>query len=220
MIQDVSLRKEASSRVANRPPPTSPELEELRAKEKAIKRTLRRHRGTFNSLEGYLSQHLAKVSPDILLFSVDRYSEAAQKYDELIAGLEQELDQVDEEIVALSERLIAEMEEEAPKSPLAWRCTTTVTVNVTARSEGTVEFTLVYGTHIVFPMCIGNADTSEAVPSASWAAAYDIRVTTESKGSPVEITYKAKIRQDTGEVRTLQPVASNLLSVKHASGLE
>ena len=41
------------------------------------------------------------------------------------------------------------------------------------------------------------------VGAASWKALYEIRANTESKVSPIEIIYKAAIKQDSGEVREL-----------------
>ena len=119
---------------------------------------------------------------------------AQQKYDEKKASVQEELGRLNDEIS--KERSSLDAQQTSRR-----QCRMSATISVFTSSGGNVEILLVYGIHLpIFSLTSLLIAFSVAVPDASWTPLYDIRVNTEAKESPVELVYKAAIRQDTGEV--------------------
>jgi hypothetical protein len=171
-------------------------LEALTKKEKALSRELKRSESTLSGLETYLKTlTLDVVDAESLMTTLDSYHDAFEKYDEKKANAQEELSQLNDEISKKRSSLDA-------RRTSRRQCRMTATISVFTSSGGKVEILLVYGMNsfsdIIFN--ITSDPFSVAVPDASWTPLYDIRVNTETKQSPVELVYKAAIRQNTGEV--------------------
>ncbi|KAJ2925288.1 hypothetical protein H1R20_g11833, partial [Candolleomyces eurysporus] len=192
-IQNVTTSRDSGPRPWSTP--ASQTLVALTKKQEALSRELKRFESTLSGLETYLrSLRLEVVAADILMPTLDSYHDAYGKYDEKKASVQEELGQLNEEIT--KERSSLEAQRTSRR-----QCRMTATISVFTSSGGDVEILLIY-----------------AVPDASWTPFYDIRINTETKESPVELVYKAAIRQETEEDWKDAPIT--LATATPTTGLE
>ncbi|KAG6807698.1 hypothetical protein H0H92_006658 [Tricholoma furcatifolium] len=156
-------------------PSTSDLLEKLSDESNLVYKTLDRAKAAKKSLEAYLDtlhvQHADVATVDTVL---EHYESRGEALDKKILALQNKLTELLKQID--NER--AKLSDASQSSKLG----AGVTISLFAASEGEVSIVLAY-----------------AVESATWKAAYDIRVEVEKKESLVTLLYKAGITQDTGE---------------------
>ena len=123
---------------------------------------------------------------------LEDYETAAEDRDDTILNLKDELYETNGEISDEKKRL--------------WRGNSgsgvKVSVGVLTDFQGAIDIALIYGVFFFFLSI--NIDTRKnpaAVYGSWWKAGYDVRVDKKKKDKPVTLTYKARIKQDTGEVR-------------------
>ncbi|KAJ7754602.1 hypothetical protein B0H16DRAFT_1542928 [Mycena metata] len=154
---------------------SSPKLEELLIMQEEKADALARCQQALSSVKQYLGsltvQHLA---PSQLEEVLQQSETTGARLDARKAELMRELKRINADID--SERAQIKI------SPGQNKLRNKAAIGVFAESAGDVEIALVY-----------------AVPFASWAAFYDIRVNMDTKESPVTIIYKAAVQQNTGE---------------------
>ncbi|KAG7098225.1 hypothetical protein E1B28_000192 [Marasmius oreades] len=155
-------------------PPTTATLDELSLRKKRTENAFERCKKSIGALEGFLNTVNAQFTKSNDLRNVlENYDASAGVLDDKVMELEKELSQIEEQIKEERKRI-------APKThhDLGYR----MSVGVVADSDTEVELVLIY-----------------AVTSASWKAAYDIRVDTSGGSNPVKLIYKAVITNATRE---------------------
>ncbi|KAK1226625.1 hypothetical protein PQX77_010396 [Marasmius sp. AFHP31] len=154
--------------------PTSPELEDLLHKKARAEKAFERCNKSIAALEGFLGSVKAEFVKSGELVDV------MKDYDTSAGQLEDKSMTLKKELESLEEKIQEERKKVAPQThlDLGYR----VSIGVVAQSETDVELVLIY-----------------AVSSASWKAAYDVRVDTSGKENPVKLIYKAVIQNLTRE---------------------
>lgn len=123
---------------------------------------------------------------------IESYDATAEKWDDKALGLEKQLAEVDAEIKVEQEELAGPTGNE--------KLNLKATIGVFAESEGEVEIALIYGMYTAVLVFSPDLTLAQAVHGATWDAFYDIRVSMQTKETPVTLIYKAAITQNTGEV--------------------
>ncbi|KAL0067403.1 hypothetical protein AAF712_005632 [Marasmius tenuissimus] len=154
--------------------PTSLELEDLLHKKARTEKALERCNKSIAALEGFLGSVKAEFVKS------GELGDVMKDYDTSAGQLEDKSMTLQKELKSLEEKIQEERKKVAPKThlDLGFR----VSIGVVAQSETEVELLLIYG-----------------VSSASWKAAYDVRVDTSGKENPVNLIYKAVIQNSTRE---------------------
>lgn len=178
--------------------------QDLQLKRQAIETTLNRYRTTVASLETYLKSLTAdKVDGGALLATVDSYNDVAEKYEKMIREKVAEQAQVTAELVQMRVEAgvdVGGINAQRRPSPGGPKLSTALSIFAPAEAE--IELTTTYGMTL-FAMLLYTRQliaVHTVVSSARWTPLYDVRVRTETKEAPVDITYKAAIHQNTGEV--------------------
>ncbi|KAK7064746.1 hypothetical protein R3P38DRAFT_2826223 [Favolaschia claudopus] len=156
-------------------PTSTPKLDELFKTREKTAQALQRCEKAVIALEQYLGsltvEHLDASKLDAAL---EQYDSTGGRLDARKTELAEELRLLDEQIT--SERKSIAVPHETSKLRME------TSIGVFAEAEGDVEVALIY-----------------AVPYATWTAFYDIRVQMDTKENPVNLIYKAAVRQNTGE---------------------
>ncbi|KAJ7315008.1 hypothetical protein DFH08DRAFT_894443 [Mycena albidolilacea] len=169
-IHDVTLSMEDE-----RVPKSSAKLEELLTTREDRGDALARCEQALSSLRQYLGSLTVQNLPVTQLESVlHQYETTGARLDARKKELTRELQRIGAEIAAERAQIAIPPEHNRLRNKAA--------IGVFAQTPGNVEIALIY-----------------AVPHASWTAFYDIRVDMDTKESPVELIYKAAIKQNTGE---------------------
>ncbi|KAF8891549.1 hypothetical protein CPB85DRAFT_1566203 [Mucidula mucida] len=153
---------------------TSDVLEGLLDKKERITRALKRAELSIGSLQTYLNSD--RFEAKLLGDQIDNYEAVAERLDERVMQLQKDEAATDVKIVEERQRLSAGTSDEDAELRMK------VGVGVYAAVSGSIELILIYG-----------------VTSASWAAAYDVRVSMTAKETPMAMIYKAVVCQSTGE---------------------
>ncbi|KAF8877365.1 hypothetical protein BD779DRAFT_1677356 [Infundibulicybe gibba] len=170
-IHDVTM----SETPAKEAPSTSPAFEALEVKRSRTKNALDRCNELLASLGSYLgTAHVKHIAANDLGSFIDNYTTTCERLDERVIELRQELEAIDADLKVARDALGIAQENELLRQQVA--------ISVFAEVGGDVEVVLIY-----------------AVRNANWKAAYDIRVETDGKETPVTLIYKAMIMQTTGE---------------------
>jgi hypothetical protein len=186
-IHDVTLSMEDE-----RVPKSSAKLEELLTTREDGGDALARCEQALSSLRQYLGsltvQNLPVTQLELVLH---QYEATGARLDARKKELTRELQRIDAEIAAERTQIAIPPEHNRLRNKAA--------IGVFAQTPGNVEIALIYGPCArLKPRTVANIPS--AVPHASWTAFYDIRVDMDTKESPVELIYKAAIKQNTGEV--------------------
>ncbi|KAG6907484.1 hypothetical protein DXG01_008774 [Tephrocybe rancida] len=156
-------------------PSTSDVLDGLLNDKELADKALERAKKGKSSLEAYLA------TLDVKHTSVGTVDEVLEHYDSRGEKLDKKILSLGREIKVLSQT-IKEERARLSGTPRNEKLGIRASIGVFAALEGEVTIVLVY-----------------AVASATWSAAYDIRVDMQTKEKPVTLVYKAGITQDTGE---------------------
>ncbi|KAJ7101545.1 hypothetical protein B0H15DRAFT_919820 [Mycena belliarum] len=170
-IHDVTVSKAKGQHVGT----SSSELASLLSKKKQTASALARCEKSLAALEQYLNsltvEHLEVSKLDNLM---ENYDSAGARLDARKSDLAEQLRVLDADIVLECLRIAVPQEND--------KLRVKAEIGVFADTGGEVEIALIY-----------------AVPSANWAAFYDIRVDMAAKDDPITLIYKAAITQNTGE---------------------
>ncbi|KAF8194400.1 hypothetical protein K438DRAFT_1588438 [Mycena galopus ATCC 62051] len=170
-IHDVTVSTSKGEHV----PTSSPELTSLLSKREKTSNALARCQKSIASLEKYLSSLSVEHLDVSKLESVmENYDSTGAKLDAKQSELTSEIRVLDAEIALERARIAVPHENDKLRVKAA--------IGVFAQAEGDVEIALIY-----------------AVPRATWKAFYDIRVDISAKEDPINLIYKAAIKQNTGE---------------------
>ncbi|KAF9012156.1 hypothetical protein BDZ89DRAFT_1077476 [Hymenopellis radicata] len=172
-IHDVTVSMAPSDTKAT----TSDVLQELLDKKQRIAGALKRAELSIGSLQTYLNSFDAsRFEGKLLGDQIENYEAVAERLDERVMQLRKDEAATDAEIVVERQRLSAGTIDEDAALRMK------VGVGVFAAAAGPVDLILIYG-----------------VTSASWTAAYDVRVSMNAKETPMSMIYKAVVCQNTGE---------------------
>ncbi|TEB24110.1 hypothetical protein FA13DRAFT_1693931 [Coprinellus micaceus] len=190
---DATIHDVTVSLPTRAPPPTStsPELLLFSDQREETTTALSRYRKALTRLDRYLEARTEHYNnggaphaiPDDVGSLMENYLEASGKYDDKVLELKRELRKIDK---AINEEHAASQKFVGSGAP----CPYQATIGIYAEEGTEVEIVLKY-------VVIG---------AASWKPLYEIRANTESNDSPIEIIYKAAIKQDSGEDWTDVPI--------------
>jgi len=177
------------------PPTTSDALSTLLSQKEELERAIERCRKCLTGLERYLnSMSVNHVETTHLADVVDNYEAAAGKFDSRLLSLEKDIQNINKEIDSEKRRL-----QDIGKGNTKLR--KVATIGYMAEESGTVQIQLTYsGLHVVFSARSLSNHHLTVVTNATWHATYEIRASTVTKEAPVQLSYKAVIIQNTGEV--------------------
>jgi Domain of unknown function (DUF4139) len=172
-------------------PRDSPKAPELATQHLSLNQALQRANTQLDALRNYLGQVNAQyTSVQQFRDTLDLYEEEAEKLQHRMTEIQSKLGQVEK----------AQREEEQLNPRVPNRVVYGASIGIFVPEAATLEIILTYGTPPVFlPRKIRYSEPYLAVYNATWFALYDVRVSMSKTNKPVELIYKAAIRQSTGE---------------------
>lgn len=190
-------------------------LREQDLKQKALERceTSRQSLKTYFSR---LSDHQVNVSA--VGTALEIYDLAAQLLDSKLSTIEAELFLINHEIHEKRSETGVAAQSNCNEDKLR----TGLDIDLFAGGSGRVQIVITYGEFhallIIWRISILNPGI--AVFLAGWKAGYDVRVKRDTKELPINMLYKAIVKQSTGEVSTPVPLLFIVLPYNYAAGLE
>lgn len=181
------------------PTTTSPKLEDLLSQKTRFEKALARCRKAIASVETFHeSLDVQHIQPLHLGEVQQGIAAVAESLDEKLLGLEEKLQEVT--------KAIAEERKVLGQTKVDDNLRKQVSITVFAERDCEVEVILIHGMTFIFLLHIPLIPTrhlSAGVNNATWDAAYDIYVKSDTKEKPVTFIYKAAIQQSTGEVHII-----------------
>ncbi|KAF5389963.1 hypothetical protein D9757_003568 [Collybiopsis confluens] len=145
---------------------TSPLIQDLQTKKKAVQNAISRHKTSSRALDNYIrSMTVHDVPFSQVEALMGTYDSQASKIEEELVKLRKEEDALDEEIAVEHARIVKDQGEADGGSGAYLGMQ--VSIGLFAENEGEIELELVY-----------------AVTHANWYALYDLRVNLEAKDNP------------------------------------